>query len=123
MRVAVDISQIIYGSGVSVYTKKLITGLLAIDQADEFILFGGSLRRFNELKHIANSFKGRYSTKIFGFPPSLADLVWNRLHVFPIEKLVGPVDVLHTSDWTQPPTSAFRVTTVHDLIPIKFSRF
>ena len=36
----------------------------------------------------------------------------------PIEKLLGSVDVLHTSDWTEPPSRAFKVTTIHDLAPI-----
>jgi glycosyltransferase involved in cell wall biosynthesis len=40
----------------------------------------------------------------------------------PIEKLIGRVDVFHSSDWTQPPTRAFKVTTVHDLIPLKFPK-
>lgn len=29
----------------------------------------------------------------------------------------------HSSDWTQPPSKAFKVTTVHDLAPIKFPKF
>ena len=47
-------------------------------------------------------------------------MLWNRLHVWGIERFIGEVDVYHSSDWTQPPTKAFKVTTVHDLAPIKF---
>lgn len=36
----------------------------------------------------------------------------------PIETLIGKVDVFHSSDWSQPKSKAFNVTTVHDLAPI-----
>lgn len=112
MKIAIDISQIIYGTGVSVYTKELITNLFKIDPHDQFILFGGSLRRQNELRV--------YTNKVFPLSPTIADFLWNRLHIFNIERLIGKIDVLHSSDWTQPPTNAFKVTTVHDLAFTKF---
>jgi glycosyltransferase involved in cell wall biosynthesis len=114
MRVAIDISQVIYGTGVSAYTENLVKNLLKIDSENEYILFGGSLRRRKEILKIFPQ------AKAFFYPPTLADFVWNRLHFFPVEKLIGEIDVLHTSDWTEPPSKAFKVTTVHDLIPIKF---
>ncbi len=122
MRIAIDISQIIYGTGVSAYTKNLVENLLKIDSANDYVLFGGSLRRFSELKEMAGDFKGNYISKIFPYPPSLADLIWNKLHTFPVEKLIGPTNVLHTSDWSEPTANAFKVTTVHDLYPLKFPR-
>jgi glycosyltransferase involved in cell wall biosynthesis len=114
MKIAIDISQIVYGTGVSVYTKNLVDNLLKIDRENEYILFAGSLRRKGEILSIYPS------SKVFPIPPTLADLVWNRLHVFPIEKLIGNVDVFHTSDWSEPPSSAFKVTTVHDLAPFLY---
>jgi len=48
------------------------------------------------------------------------DFVWNSLHALPVEKLIGKVDLIHTADWTEPPSSIPKVTTVHDLIPFKF---
>lgn len=62
-------------------------------------------------------------SKVFLIPPTLADFIWNRLHVLSIEKLIGKVDVFHSSDWTQPPTKAFKITTIHDLIPLKFPKY
>jgi len=38
----------------------------------------------------------------------------------PIENLIGPIDVFHSSDWTQPPTRAAKVTTIHDFGFIKY---
>jgi glycosyltransferase involved in cell wall biosynthesis len=116
VKIAIDISQIVYGTGVSFYTRKLVENLLKIDSTDEYILFAGSFRRKGE---ILNFFP---QTKIFPIPPTMADFIWNRLHIMPIEKLIGNIDVLHTSDWTEPPSKAFKVTTVHDLIPFKFPR-
>lgn len=116
MRVAIDVSQAIYGTGVSTYTRKLTENLKKIDKENEYVLFGGSLRRQEELK--------KYADRVFPYPPSLADLVWNRLHKFPLEKLLGPIDLVHTSDWSEPPVkNAVKVTTIHDLYPIKFPKF
>lgn len=116
MKIAIDISQIVYGTGVSTYTRNLLSSLLSIDRENEYIPFAGAFRRRGE---ILNAFP---NSKIFPIPPILADIIWNRLHAFPIEKLIGDIDVLHTSDWTEPPTDAFKVTTVHDLYPLKFPR-
>jgi len=123
MKVAIDISSIIYGTGVSVYTRNLVETLHKIDKRDSFILFGGSLRRRYELTTFLSSFKGeRMQSKVFPIPPTLADFIWNKLHIINIEKLIGGVDVFHSSDWTQPPTPSFKVTTIHDLVPLKYPK-
>lgn len=114
MRIAIDISQIVYGTGVSVYTKSLVDNLLEIDKENKYILFGGALRRIGDLR--------RFGARVFPIPPTLADVVWNRLHTLPIETLIGKVDVFHSSDWTQPPSRAFKVTTIHDLSPVLFPK-
>jgi len=114
MKIAIDVSAVVYGTGVSVYTKQLIKNLFCIDEKNQYILFGGTLRRKSD---ILNTFP---QAKIFPLPPRFADFVWNKMHIFPIEKLIGDIDVFHSSDWTQPPSKAFSVTTVHDLIPVKF---
>lgn len=118
MKIGIDISQVVYGTGVSIYTKNLVRALLKIDQKNEYVLFGGSLRQQQKIRDFVFSLdydprQVRY--KIFPFPPLAADFVWNRLHLMPVERLIGPVDVFHSSDWTQPPTAAARVTTIHDL--------
>lgn len=109
MRICIDVSQIVYGTGVSVYTRNLIQNLLKIDQKNEYVFFAGTLRRKADVLRFVPD------AKVFPIPPTLADIIWNRTHVLPIEKLVGKIDVFHSSDWTQPPSNAFKVTTVHDL--------
>lgn len=111
MRFGIDISQIIYGSGVSVYTKSLVENLLKIDRLNEYVLFFSSLRRRPPPFTNLCSFK---------FPPNFLDLIWNRLHIFPIEKFIGQIDIFHTSDWTEPPSKCPKVTTIHDLTPLLF---
>ena len=44
---------------------------------------------------------------------------WSRLGRPPAERLLGPFDALHFSDWMYPPQRAgVRATTVHDLVPL-----
>ena len=46
---------------------------------------------------------------------------WSRLGWPPVERFLGPVDVLHFSDWMYPPQSGgVRSTMVHDLVPERF---
>jgi glycosyltransferase involved in cell wall biosynthesis len=116
MKIAIDVSQIVYGTGVSAYTRRLVESLLMVDRENEYVLFGGALRRRQE---ILNTFPGAH---VFPIPPVAADILWNRLHVLPIEKLIGKVDVFHTSDWSEPPSVFPKVTTVHDLYPLKFPK-
>lgn len=122
MKIGIDISSLIYETGVSTYTKNLVDSLLAIDKQNKYILFGGSLRRLSELKEKAANLKGSCQMKLFYYPPLIADLVWNRLHILPVEVFTGKVDIFHTSDWSQPPSKAPKVSTVHDLTPILYPR-
>lgn len=121
MRIAIDISQIVYKTGVSEYTKNLVHSLLKIDKANEYVLFAGTLRQKKEIENFVNTLEGNFKTKTFPIPPTAADLLWNRAHKLNIEKLIGRIDLIHTSDWSEPPSSALKVTTVHDLSPINHS--
>ena len=120
MKIGIDISQIVYGTGVSVYTKNLVENLLKIDKENRYSLFFASLR-----KEIQNSNlkiqNDNLKLKIFKLPPTLLEILWNRLHIFPVEKFVGEVDVFHSSDWTEPPVKkAIKVTTIHDLAVLRY---
>jgi glycosyltransferase involved in cell wall biosynthesis len=126
MKIAIDLSPIIYGTGVSNYRSNLVKNLLKIDSQNEYILFGGSLRRLDELKSMIHDLSKNSSviSKVFPIPPRLANIVWNKLHILPIENIIGGVDVVHTSDWAEPPAKfAAKVTTIHDLAPLALPRF
>lgn len=120
MKIAIDISQIVYeGSGVSRYLKNMIISLLKYDQENDYVFFFSSLRgKIN--KRIEAVIKNKHGLKKYPLPPSFLDFLWNRLHFFPIDKLIGQVDLIITSDWTEPPAHAKKITVVHDLVYLKF---
>lgn len=125
MRIGIDISQIVYqGTGVANYTRNLVEHLLKIDQRNQYVLFGSSLRKRGLLSNYLAKWLDKYPNvegKLFSLPPTFWELVWNRLHLWSVERLIGPVDVFLSSDWIQPPTQkAKKVTTVHDLTPFLF---
>jgi len=121
MKIAIDISQIVYGTGVSNYTANLVRHLLKIDKRNQYILFGTSLRQRHKLDEFKKSL-GIYENVTFKFrflPPTLFELLTNRLRILSAEKLVGQeVDVFHSSDWAQPKVKSKntkKVTTIHDM--------
>ena len=121
MRIGIDISQIAYEkTGVSEYLTNLVQNLIKIDKNNEYILFFSSLRRDikNQRLNIKSTDK-RVKIKTFRFPPTVLDLLWNKLHVLPIERLIGDVDVFITSDWTEPPSKAKKATILYDLVVYK----
>lgn len=123
MKIAIDVSPIVYGTGVSIYTRNLVSNLLAVDKKNKYLLLGMSLRKGKEISKFYDSIKGNFEGKVFPLPPTLSEFLWNTLHIFSIEILLGKVDVYHSSDWTQAPSKAFKVTTIHDLTPIKFPKY
>jgi len=119
MRIGIDVSQIVYqGSGIATYTQKLVENLLQLDQKNDYVLFGSSLRQRQKLKDFVQG--KRAMAKLYPWPTLFLEKLWNNLHVYPIEKLIGEVAVFHSSDWLQPPAQAKKVTTVHDVIPFKY---
>lgn len=110
MKIGIDISQSVYGTGVSEYVINLIRYL----PQEDILPFGFSLRRREDLKRIL--LKG----VSFPIPPTLMDFLWNRLHIFNVENFTGQIDVYHSSDWTQGPSKAKKVTTIHDLSPFLY---
>lgn len=107
MKIGIDISQTVFeGTGTAVYTKNLVENLLKVDPKNQYCFFGASLRRRQK--------------NFWPIPPTALEILWNQWHIMPVENFVGPIDVFHSSDWTQPPSKAKKVTTIHDLIVYKF---
>lgn len=123
MRIGIDISQIVHsGTGVGVYVRNMVEKIVREDTKNEYILFGASLRRQHELisfikKLNAHNVKG----VIIPIPPSILDILWNTLHIYPVTWFTGPLDVFWSSDWTQPPLDgAHGITTIHDVSFLRF---
>lgn len=122
MKIGIDISQLAFeNTGVAIYLKNLVTSLLKSDQVNSYVLFFSSFRKSLDVTIFKDIRNPNTEIKIFHFPPTLLDFLWNKLHVFPMEKLIGNVDVFITSDWTEPPClKAKKATIIYDLIVNKY---
>lgn len=111
MKVGFDISQIAHGGGVATYTQNLAKELSQNPDL-EMVYFYASLRKpyQGQLKNV----------KLYPFPASLYEFLFNRLRFVPIESFTGKLDIFHSSDWTQPKSNAKKITTYHDVVPLKF---
>lgn len=125
MKIGIDISQIVHeGTGVGNYVRNIVREMLRIDQKNEYILFGASLRKLSRLTEYfeeVRPFNPRVRLVAVPVPPTFLEFLWNTLHVMPVEWLIGHVDVFWSSDWTQPPLgSAKGITTVHDVSFLRY---
>ena len=121
MRIGIDISQTAYtGTGVANYLSELVDNLLEIDKKNEYVLFFSSLRKSLDPEFLKHQKNPKVELKSLKFPPSFLEIIWNRLHIFPIERLVGHVDLFISSDWIEPPAErAKKATIIYDLIAFK----
>ncbi len=122
MKIGIDISQIIYeGTGVARYTKLLVEALTNTDTDDELVLFGATFGQISKLYDFKTSLNSeKITSKFYKIPVRVLEIIWNKLHILPVETLSGEVDIFHTSDWMEPPSYCPKVTTIHDLIVLKY---
>lgn len=111
IKVGFDISPAGYVGGVATYTKELATRLGREDSLEMRFLYM-SLRQ--KLPIRLKNVKG------VPIPAKLYEPLLNKWRVFEIEKLLGKIDIYHSSDWVQARSKARTVTTIHDVIPFKF---
>lgn len=122
LNVGMDISQIAHRGGVATYTNNLANELLKIPDL-EMRYFYSSLRKPYQ-QAVTSGYKGNLkNVKSFRLPPTLFELFFNRIRNVSIEKFIGLVDVFHSSDWTQPPSKAKKVTTYHDVVAEKYPQW
>ena len=121
MKIGIDISQLAFSNtGVANYLQNLVMEMVK-NEKHEYILFYSSLRR-NVPEEVAKlALRKNVVVKKYKFPPTALHLLFNIVHLTPIEKFVGPVDVFITSDWTEPPVKkAKKGTILYDLIVYKY---
>lgn len=123
MKIGIDISQLAYEqTGVANYLENLVENIIRSDKHNRYVLFYSSFRI--KLKDQISKIKNKNQNvkiKEFRLPPMLLDLIWNRLHIAPIEWFVGDVDIFITSDWTEPPAMrAKKATILYDLVVYKY---
>jgi len=124
MKVAIDITSLIYDRGVSRYTSNLIQALSEI-QYVKLYLFGYSFRDYKKLSKLAKKLikscknPGKHKLKLLRIPPSAQNRLW-QAKLNPIKKTFPDVDVIHSWDWLQPPDENVPlVSTIHDLAILK----
>lgn len=111
MKVGIDVSSVVYGTGVSDYTLELVRHL----PPEVVVPVGFSLRRQGDLKRLVPN------CTTYPIPPTALHYLWNKFHVLNFENFApGRIDVYHSSDWAQGPDSHPKVTTVHDLAPLLY---
>jgi glycosyltransferase involved in cell wall biosynthesis len=123
MRLVVDVSPLSRPrTGIGNYLRGMVVGLgEAAGGRHELVAFGPSGPRGRE----------RIRESLAGLPVDLRLPLlpraqwwrtgWSRLGRPPVERVVGPLDVFHFSDWMYPAQrGGVRVTTVHDLVPLRF---
>ncbi len=125
MKIGIDISQIAYeGTGVGRYVREMVLALLKTDHANEYILFGASLRqrqKFYQYFDAVRSLHGKVKLIVVPIPPILLEFLWNTLHMISIKRFIGDIDIFWSSDWTQPPLPHIRgMTTIHDVSFLHF---
>jgi glycosyltransferase involved in cell wall biosynthesis len=123
MRIAFDVSPLSHPrTGVGNYIRGSLAGLVeAAGDEHEVVAFAPTSPQ--GLKRIPEALAG------IPVEPRLRLLPfahfwrqgWSRLGWPPVEVFLGPVDVLHFTDWMYPPQrGGVRSTMVHDLVPLRF---
>jgi len=120
MKIGIDISQIVYQTGVSRYTVELVQHLLQNDDRNHYWLYAGSLRQRKILKAFLAKIKTKKTShKLTYLSPKLADIFWNQLNIFKPDCCQN-LDLFHASNWAIPKTKTKLVTTIHDLTFLKY---
>ncbi|MEZ5102785.1 MAG: glycosyltransferase family 1 protein [Thermoleophilia bacterium] len=123
MRIAIDVSPLSHPrTGIGNYLRGMLAGLaLAAGGRHELVAFAPATPRG----------AAAIRSALDGIPVELAlrelpvahpvRTAWSRLGRPAVERFLGPIDVLHFSDWMYPPQRhGVRATTVYDLVPSLF---
>ncbi len=126
MRIAVDVSPLSHPrSGIGTYLRGSLAGLVeAAAGRHQVVAFAPTSPQ--GLRAIPEALAGipvELRLRFLPFAHAWRQ-AWSRIGYPPIERFLGPIDVLHFSDWMYPPQRAgVRATTVHDLVPIRFPQW
>ncbi len=123
MRIVVDVSPLSRPrTGIGNYIRGMVAGLAEVVGGEhELVAFGPSGPRGR--RRIRESLAGLpVELRLPLLPRAQAwRTAWSRIGRPAAERVVGPFDVFHFSDWMYPPQrGGVRATTVHDLVPLRF---
>jgi glycosyltransferase involved in cell wall biosynthesis len=123
VRIAFDVSPLSHPrSGIGTYLRGSLAGLVQAAAGEhEIVAFAPTSPQ--GLRAIPAALEGiPLDLRLCFLPFAHAwRQAWSRLGWPPLERFLGPIDVLHFSDWMYPPQrGGLRVTTIHDLVPLRF---
>ena len=117
MRVAVFADQLLYRvpGGIATYVRSLASQLVRLDPGGEYLLFhcGERGQRLEGVPEIAEQARVPGGRAALGFS-------WNYLGFPRVERFLGHLDLLHSTQLVVPASRAPLVATVHDLFPLRF---
>ncbi len=124
MRVVVDVTPLFNRlTGIGWYWVGMLDGLVQASEGEhEIVAFSvtGPRRR----RAVASALDGlAVKRRLVVVPPSAGvwRRLWTRVGRPPVERVAGPLDVFHFSEWMQPrQRGGVRTTTIHDLVPLRF---
>lgn len=121
MRIAFDVSPLSHEpTGIGNYIRGSLAGLVeAAGDRHEVVAFAPTSPA--GMRRIPEALEGiPLTTKLRLLPfAHYWRQAWSRIGRPPVERFLGPVDVLHYSDWMFPPQrSGLRSTMIHDLVPL-----
>lgn len=127
MRIVVDVTPLSHPrTGVGNYLRGTLGGL-AEAAGDEHEIVAFAPVSMLSRKRLEQAIDGiPIERRLVTLPPSahVWRTLWSRFGTPPVERLAGPLDVFHFSDWMYPrQRSGVRSTIVHDLIPLHFPQW
>ena len=110
-------------TGVGNYIRGSLRGIAeAAGDSHELVAFGVvSMRSRAQVERSLEAVD--VERRLVALPPSanLWRTIWSRVGYPSVERLAGPLDVFHFSDWMYPPQQGgVRSTLIHDLVPLHF---
>jgi glycosyltransferase involved in cell wall biosynthesis len=124
VRIVIDVTPLSHPrTGVGNYLRGSLRGLAeaAGDEHEIVALAPVSMRSRGRLEDALHGIS--VERRLVTVPPSahLWRTLWSRLGTPVVERLTGPLDVFHFSDWMYPrQRSGIRSTVIHDLVPLRF---
>jgi glycosyltransferase involved in cell wall biosynthesis len=124
MRIVVDVTPLSHPTtGVGNYIRGSLRGLAeAAGDEHEIVAFAPASMRFRQ--QLEDRLDGiPVERRLISVPPSAHAwrTLWSRLGRPAVERLAGPLDVFHFSDWMYPrQRSGIRSTVIYDLVPLRF---
>jgi glycosyltransferase involved in cell wall biosynthesis len=126
MRILFDVSPLSHPrTGVGNYVRGSLAGLAAAARedgaGDEVVAFApASAKGARAIREALAGVPVEARLRVLPFAHALRT-AWSRAAWPPAERLYGPLDALHFSDWMYPPQAGgVRATTIHDLVPLRF---